>query len=128
VATARQLPLLREADVELYALVHSASDPSETYAHGDLPTAPRLVVSTEGAAGGRFPERSGRAGRYEATPLPGDRADTYGCGDSFAAGLAYALAAGLDVDAALALAARSGAAALCRPGAHGGAAMRTHAR
>ena len=35
--------------------------------------------------------------------------DAYGCGDSFAAGLTYGLAAGMDLPAALALAARCGA-------------------
>jgi ribokinase len=35
--------------------------------------------------------------------------DSYGCGDSFAAGLTYALGAGLGLDDAFALAARCGA-------------------
>jgi ribokinase len=45
--------------------------------------------------------------------------DTYGAGDSFAAGLTYGLAEGLPVDDAIALAARTGAAAVTRQGAHG---------
>jgi ribokinase len=36
--------------------------------------------------------------------------DTYGCGDSFAAGVTYALGAGSKIDEALALGARCGAA------------------
>jgi ribokinase len=45
--------------------------------------------------------------------------DTYGAGDSFAAGLTYGLAEGLAVDEAIELGARTGAAALARRGAHG---------
>jgi ribokinase len=49
-------------------------------------------------------------------------ADAYGCGDSFAAGLTYGLGAGDDIDAALALAARNGAACLTARGPYGEAA------
>jgi ribokinase len=45
--------------------------------------------------------------------------DTYGAGDSFAAGLTYGLGEGLAVEEAIALGARTGAAALARRGAHG---------
>jgi ribokinase len=38
--------------------------------------------------------------------------DSYGCGDSFAAGLTYAFGAGLDLADGLALAARCGAVCL----------------
>jgi sugar/nucleoside kinase (ribokinase family) len=44
--------------------------------------------------------------------------DTYGAGDCFAAGLAFGLAAGLEVARALDFAARCGAAALTGPGVH----------
>ena len=52
---------------------------------------------------------------------PGDTVvdATFGAGDSCAAGLTYGLAEGLSMDGAVALAARSGAAALSRRGAHG---------
>ena len=69
VATARELPTVREAGVELDALVGSAIDPSERYEEGDLDPPPKLVVATEGSNGGRL-EPGGRAlGR--AVPLPG---------------------------------------------------------
>lgn len=119
VATARMLPVLQEADVAVDALVRSASDEGECYAPGDLPRVPGLVASTEGAAGGSFCTASGQAGRWAAAPLPGARCDTYGAGDCFAAGLTFALASGLGVQEALALAASRGALALCRPGALG---------
>ena len=122
VATARVLPTIAEAGVELDALVRSARDPSERYAPGQLDPEPRLVVATSGREGGAWQRATGRAGTYEAAPLPGPLEDTYGAGDSFAAGLAYALGRGDGAEAALAVAAGCGAAALARRGAHGGAA------
>ncbi|MDC0721654.1 PfkB family carbohydrate kinase [Nannocystis bainbridge] len=120
VTTARISALLRAAGIEVDALVGSAHDPAERYAPGDLHPPPRLVVRTAGAAGGTY-EALGHAPRpYPAAPLPGPVADAYGCGDSFAAGLTYALGAGLDPDDAVRLAARCGAAALTGRGPHGG--------
>jgi ribokinase len=51
VATARILPVLRHTRVQLDALVHSAGDPSETYAAGDLDPPPGLVATTEEGIG-----------------------------------------------------------------------------
>ncbi|MEA2331171.1 MAG: ribokinase [Thermoleophilaceae bacterium] len=110
VSTARGLETLQQAGVELDALVASARDPGETYEPGTLEPPPRLVVRTEGAAGGAYETADGERGRWGATPLPGPISDMYGCGDSFAAGLTYGLGAGMPVDAALELAARCGAA------------------
>jgi ribokinase len=118
VATARELPTLREAGVQLDVLVRSADDESERYAPGDLDPAPRLVVATEGREGGSYEGEQG-SGRFEAVPLPGELVDTYGAGDSFAAGLTYALARGDELEAALKFAARQGAEAMTRRGAHG---------
>jgi ribokinase len=116
VATARELPTLKEAGVELDALVQSGTDESERYRPGELEPPPRLVVTTEGRKGGRFAEGD-REGRWDAAPLPGPLADTYGAGDTFAAGLAFALGVGRSVEDALAFGARSAAAAMTRPGA-----------
>ncbi len=111
VATSRIIvPALAEAGVELDALVGSAHDPSEAFNDGDLEPPPRLVVRTEGAAGGSFRERGKAEVRYRAEPLPGPLVDSYGCGDSFAAGLAYALADGRRTEEAIRFAARCGAA------------------
>jgi ribokinase len=119
VATARELPTLRSAGVQLDALVHSARDPAERYAPGELDPPPRLVVSTEGADGGQF-VADGNEGRWAPVPLPGPLADTYGAGDSFAAGLTFALAQGRSPQEAVELAAASGSRAMTRRGAHGG--------
>jgi ribokinase len=119
VATARSLPALEEAGVQLDALVRSGSDEGERYRPGDLDPPPRLEVATEGARGGTYSVAGGPARRYVAVPVPGPVQDTYGAGDSFAAGLTYGLAQGLSAEDALALGARCGAEALARRGAHG---------
>ena len=119
VATARSLPALEEAAIELDALVRSGSDEGERYRPGDLDPPPRLEVATAGEFGGTYSVAGGKMERYVAAPVPGEVKDTYGAGDSFAAGLAYGLASGLAIEDALALGARCGAEALARPGAHG---------
>ena len=116
VATARELPTLRTAGVQLDALVHSARDPAERYEPDELDPAPRLVVSTEGSDGGRY-VAAGKEGRWAPAPLPGPLADTYGAGDSFAAGLTFALARGLAPEEAVDLAAASASCAMTRHGA-----------
>lgn len=120
VATARQLDVVRASGVRLDALVHSDRDPGERYADGDLAVPPTLVASTRGEEGGVWRTSSAR-GRWAATPLPGPVQDAYGCGDCFAAGLAFALAEGRPIPDALRCAAERGALALTRRGAHGGA-------
>lgn len=124
VATARVLPTIAEAGVELDALVRSGIDPSENYAPGQLQPQPRLVVATAGRRGGAWQAADGRSGTYVPGPLPGPLEDAYGAGDSFAAGLAFALGRGDGVEEAVALAARCAADALARRGAHGRDALR----
>jgi ribokinase len=114
VATARELANLRQASVELDALVSSGKDDAERYRPGQLDPEPRLIVTTSGALGGWAQP----GGPYSAAPLPPDPADAYGAGDCFAAGLAFALAAGLEGLDALDFASRCGAGALAGPGVH----------
>jgi ribokinase len=112
VATARGLETLKEAAIELDALVSSSKDTGERYERGELEPAPRLVVRTAGSAGGAYEAADGGRGVWSATPPPGPAVDAYGCGDSFAAGLTYGLGRGMTPDDALRLAARCGAACL----------------
>ena len=119
VATARELPTLVEARVELDAVVHSATDSGERYHVGELDPPPRLVVSTEGRKGGRFVARD-HEGRWEAGPPPGPVVDAYGAGDSFAAGLAFALGEGKAPQEALEFASRCGASAMTGRAPFGG--------
>ena len=115
VATARELPTLAGAGVQLDALVHSATDPEETYEPGQIDPEPKLVVTTRGREGGSFRAGS-RVGSFDAAPLPGQVRDAYGAGDCFAAGLAFALARGDSVEEALAFASGRGAEAMTRRG------------
>ena len=114
VATARELATLRQVAVELDALVSSGKDEAELYRTGDLDPEPRLVVTTSGALGGWAQP----GGPYSAAPLPPTTVDSYGAGDCFAAGLAFALGAGLEGLSALDFAARCGAGALAGAGVH----------
>jgi ribokinase len=118
VATARELPTLAAAGIELDALVHSGTDPEEAYKPGQIEPEPKLVVTTRGRAGGSF-TAGGRSGSFAAAELPGPVADAYGAGDSFAAGLAFALARGDDIEEGLAFASSCGARAMTRRGGVG---------
>lgn len=91
VATARVLPLLREAGIAVDVLVGSANDPAERYA-GELDPAPRLVVRTDGSRGGTY-TLGGETHTYAAVPVK-VAGDTYGAGDTFAAALTFALGQG----------------------------------
>ena len=113
-ATARELGILRRGAVELDLLVGSGKDDAELYRPGDLEPEPKLVVTTSGALGGWAQP----GGPFTAAPLPESPADAYGAGDCFAAGLTFALAAGLAAQDALAFAARCGAGALAGRGVH----------
>jgi ribokinase len=106
--------------VPLDALVLSEDDALERREAAHAQDEVELVVSTEGDRGGAYRTRAGGSGRWDPTPpsalpaasLSGAPADSYGCGDSFAAGLTYGLGAGLEAPAALTLAARCGATCL----------------
>ena len=112
VATPRAADTLVAAGVELDVLVNSGHDPHEAgFDPASLQPAPRHVVSTLGAEGGRWIAGE-QSGTWKAAPLPGPPVDAYGCGDSFAAGLTYALGARMPMAEAVALAARCGAACL----------------
>jgi ribokinase len=114
------MPLLKEARVRLDALVGSATDPSERYETGDLDPPPKLVVRTSGAAGGHYEVEGKPAVSFHPAPLPGPVEDSYGCGDSFAAGLTYGLGSGMSPDKAVSFAAQCGAAVLTGRGPYEG--------
>jgi ribokinase len=108
VATVRAGASLQTAGVELDVLVGSGEDEGERFEQIEIDPPPRVIVATAGALGGWA--RPG--GPFRAPPLPGPIVDAYGCGDSFAAGLVFALARGDAQSDALAFASRCGAAVL----------------
>ena len=120
VATVRAIDALADAHVEIDALVCSAADDTERKDLGRLDPAPRLVVVTDGERGGACTAADGTTHRWDAIRPPGPVKDAYGCGDTFAAGLTYGLAAGLDLDDALELGARCGAHCLTGRGPYAG--------
>jgi ribokinase len=115
VASARGREALAQAGVDLDALVFSEADADEREWARRLESRARLMVATQGQAGGHWWGES--QGHWEAVAPPGPTRDAYGAGDSFAAGFMYGLASGLSVADAAALGARSGALALTRVGA-----------
>ena len=112
VATTRANEVLVPAQVQLDVLVRSARDPGEQYVELEPP--PRFIAETDGTAGGTLVEANGTATRWAAAPLPGPAVDAYGAGDSFAAGLTFALASGKSPVRAVELGARCGA--ICMTG------------
>ena len=107
-----RLPVLREANINLDALIGSNLDPGEHLEEGALTTAPTLRIATEGEKGGILIP----GGRFEAQPLPAPLVETYGCGDSFAAGVTAGLSAGWSTTEAIKLGAQCGAACATRFG------------
>ncbi len=107
-ATGEPLPALD-------ALVYSGHDPHEIEWAHHLCARARLIVETRGADGGAWSGSS--EGHWGAVPAPGPPRDSYGCGDSFAAGFTFGLAEGRSVAEAVALGAERGALCLTRVGA-----------
>lgn len=110
-----RLETLRQAEVGLDALIGSGLDPGEAVPEGSLPLAPRWRIATEGAAGGRVEP----GGRFTAPTLSEPVVDTYGCGDSFAAGVTAGLAAGWSLEQAVSLGCHCGASCASRFGPYG---------
>jgi ribokinase len=108
VVTARRFDSLVLSGVRADALVGSASDPGERVDLARLAEQPEHVIMTDGANGGTG---------YDAAPVPGAVVDTYGAGDTFVAGVTFALAAGRALPEALRFAAAEAARALTWRGA-----------
>ncbi len=115
VATPRARDGLHDGAVTIDALVYSAGDSDELDWSHRLRERTRLMVETEGAAGGRWWGES--EGRWPTVPTPGEPQDDYGCGDAFAAGFTVGLADGLPVLGAAAIGAQRGAEMRTRSGA-----------
>jgi len=115
VASPRGRSALAGPGPQLDALVFSSRDEDERDWAADLAHRARLLVATEGAAGGHWWGEC--SGRWVPAPPPGEPRDAYGCGDSFAAGFTLALATGASIPEAAASGARCAALCLTRVGA-----------
>ena len=114
VVTSRALGSLVASGVKPDVLVGSSRDQAESCYSGALASPTTRLVHNAGLAGGSW-ERDGESGRWKSPSIiedddPDTPADAYGAGDSFAAALAYALAAGMAISDAIKLAARAGSA------------------
>lgn len=114
VATPRAGDVLRHGPM-LDALVYSGDDSAERAWAQAAADRARLLVATAGERGGSW--RGQTSGRWRAAAVPGPVRDSYGCGDAFAAVLAFGLGAGEPIERAVLRAAEWGARMLTRPGA-----------
>ena len=105
--------------VVLDALILSSDDATESGVAERASSEAELVLRTEGAHGGRWRTRAGVEGGWAAVVPPGPIADTYGCGDAFAAGVTFGLAARLGIDGAIELGARCASVTLAGEGPYG---------
>ncbi len=96
---------LNEANIQLDALIGSNLDSEEKQEAQKIKTKSKVTILTEGSLGGELDP----GGRYEAFKLTTQELDSYGCGDSFAAGVTAGLAANYDVKEAIELGANCGA-------------------
>lgn len=115
VASPRGRAALQGEGPPIEAVVFSADDADECDWAQRIAARTKLLVATDGPRGGRWWGES--EGSWAPAALPGPPVDSYGCGDSFAAGFTYALAAGRPVGDAARLGAECGARALTRAGA-----------
>ena len=91
---------INKSNVHLDGLIGSNLDPGEEFSFSELLVKPKYTIKTEGEKGGLiFP-----GGRYEALKNKKRKVDSYGCGDSFAAGILYGMASNWDIDKTLNLA------------------------
>ena len=94
------LNIINESGISLDGLIGSNVDPGEAFSLNELSLMPRFVIKTEGENGGIvFP-----GGRYKAIENKKNKVDSYGCGDSFAAGILYGLSSNWDIEESLNLA------------------------
>ena len=94
------LNIINESKIFLDGLIGSNLDPGEAFSLTELSLKPKFVIKTEGENGGiLFP-----GGRYKAFENIKDKVDSYGCGDSFAAGILYGLASKWSIEESLNLA------------------------
>ena len=94
------LNIINKSNVILDGLIGSNLDPGEIFSLSQLSLKPKYTIKTEGEKGGIiFP-----GGRYKALKNKKRKVDSYGCCDSFAAGILYGFASNWDIDKSLNLA------------------------
>ena len=93
------IELINKSEIILDALIGSNLDPDEKFLLSDLIQKHRFVIKTEGEKGGIcFP-----GGQFDAIKNNNQNIDSYGCGDSFAAGVLYGLSENWSIEKSLTL-------------------------
>ena len=91
---------INKSNVLLDGLIGSNLDPGERFSLPELSVKPKYIIKTEGEKGGIiFP-----GGRYKALKNKKLKIDSYGCGDSFAAGILFGMASKWNIEKSLNLA------------------------
>ena len=93
------IDLINQSKVILDAIIGSNLDPDESFLLSDLNEKHRYVIKTEGEKGGICIP----GGRFNAINNNSQKIDSYGCGDSFAAGILYGLTESWPIEKALKL-------------------------
>ena len=94
------LDIINKSKIYLDALIGSNFDPGEKFSLSDINVKPGFIIKTEGEKGGIvFP-----GGRYKAIENIKNKVDSYGCGDSFAAGILYGLSSNWSIEKSVDLA------------------------
>ena len=88
------IEIINKSNILLDALISSNLDPGEKFSSSELRLKPRLIIKTEGDQGGIVIP----GGRYNAIKNDNKEVDSYGCGDSFAAGVLFGLSSNWDID------------------------------
>ena len=91
---------INKSEIKIDALIGSNLDPGEHFLEKDLKIKPRFILKTEGEAGGLCIP----GGRYKAAELKNKKIDSYGCGDSFSAGILYGLTSTWKIEKSISLA------------------------
>ena len=91
------LHIINNSKIFLDGLIGSNLDPGESFSNSEIKVKPRFIIKTESENGGIvFP-----GGRYKAIENIRNKVDSYGCGDSFAAGILYGLASNWSIERSL---------------------------
>tara|TARA_Y100001978_G_C23613569_1_gene394779 strand:- start:180 stop:1055 length:876 start_codon:yes stop_codon:yes gene_type:complete len=91
---------INQSKIKIDSLIGSNLDPGEFYLEKDLKIKPTFIIKTEGEAGGLCIP----GGRYKASELRNKKIDSYGCGDSFSAGILYGLTSDWNIEKSISLA------------------------
>ena len=120
VATPRGLDTLRRRTWSSTRSCRAAATRASSIATATSTPCRGWWCARSGAHGGEWETASGERGRWGPAGCPVPVRDAYGAGDSFAAGLTYGLGAGWEIDRAVELAARCGAACMTGSGPYEG--------